>query len=145
MQYIGSYHTELAELSSQVSQVEKENYFNLNEIAQKFSVDPYLTICNWLQQPATLDLLVAWEQLHNQQFNLAAWEKIKSSVGSNSFALSPVAWVSLTQAQGLYLHSRDPKIVLAHPALAMDFTMWISPSYRLKTILEYMLQRSKRS
>ena len=51
-------------------------------------------IVNWFRNKDTIEFLGVWEKLHNPNFNLVEFDKIKSEAGSNRFVLSMIRWIN---------------------------------------------------
>ena len=75
---------------------EKENdYISLTDIARfKDAEATGIIIANWLSTKYTIQFIGAWEQLHNPDFNVMEFHKIKNEAGSNGFILSSSRWIN---------------------------------------------------
>ena len=61
-----------------LTQNEIGEFFSLTDIAKKFNSDnPSTLIVNWMRNKDTVEFLGVWEKLHNEDFNLIEFDKIK--------------------------------------------------------------------
>ena len=123
---------------SVVSNIGKEDYISLTDIAKYQSDDPASVIQNWLRNRDTLEFLGLWEQLNNPDFKLLEFEEFKMESGRNAFTLSPQKWIKTTNAIGLTSKSgRYGGGTFAHKDIAFEFASWISPEFKLYIIKDY--------
>src|SRR3990167_7227157 len=87
----------------QVTIIEKNNedFISLTDMAKFKSYDSGVVISNWLTTKYTIQFMGAWEQLHNPDFNLMEFHKIKNEVGTNGFIVSSSMWIEHTSAIGI--------------------------------------------
>ena len=71
-----------------ILQQRDNDYISLTDMAKYKTYDSGVVISNWLTTKYTMQFLGAWEQLHNQDFNLMEFHKIKNEVGTNGFIVS---------------------------------------------------------
>ena len=85
----------------------EDDYISLTDIAKGFvnseedDRNSDYFILNWLRLGSTVEFLGAWEQIHNLSFNLVGYDRIKSSLTSNTFRLSVKKWLEETTAVGI--------------------------------------------
>ena len=117
----------------------ENDYISLTDIA-KFK-DPEATgvvIANWLSTKYTIQFMGAWEQLHNDNFNVMEFHNIRNDAGSNGFILSSSRWVKSTNAIGIRSSpGRYGGGTFAHKDIAFEFATWISPEFKLYLIKEF--------
>ncbi|MCL5260871.1 MAG: KilA-N domain-containing protein, partial [Gammaproteobacteria bacterium] len=60
-----------------------DDYISLTDIARfKDAEATGIIIANWLSTKYTIQFIGAWEQLHNQNFNVMEFNNIKNEAGS---------------------------------------------------------------
>ena len=79
----------------------------------------------------------------NPNFNCAEFDIIKSQAGLNRFRLSAKEWTEKTNAIGIISKAGRYGGTYAHKDIAFEFTMWISPEFKVYLIREF--QRLKGS
>lgn len=79
----------------------------------------------------------AWEQLHNPNFNLMEFNKIKNEVGTNGFIVSSSMWIKNTNAIGIRSSAGRYGGTFAHKDIAFEFATWLSPEFKLFLIKEF--------
>jgi len=58
----------------------ENEFISLTDIAKRFDADePAGLINNWMRLKDTIELLGAWEALHNVGFNLVEFDKVKTA------------------------------------------------------------------
>ena len=121
-----------------------ENEFvSLTDIAKYKSIQPSITIHNWLRGRDVVEFLGLWEVLHNQDFKLIDFDKFKENAGSNAFVFSIKDWTEKLGAIGLITKSgRYGGGIYAHRDIAFEFASWISAEFKLYIIKDY--QRLKK-
>lgn len=70
-------------------------------------------------------------------FNYGEFAIIKSQTGLNSYKLSVKDWVQKTKAIGLKANTGRYGGTYAHPDIAFEFGMWISPQFKIYLIKEF--------
>ena len=58
------------------------DYLSLTDMAKYKTYDSGVVISNWMATKYTIQFMGAWEQLHNANFNLIEFHKIKNEVGT---------------------------------------------------------------
>ncbi|MFN0077266.1 MAG: KilA-N domain-containing protein [Prosthecobacter sp.] len=94
-------------------------------------------ISDWLRNRNTVEFLGIWETVHNPHFNSGEFAIIRSQAGLNSYKLSVKDWVEKTGAIGLRASAGRYGGTFAHPDLAFEFGMWISPEFKIYLIKEF--------
>lgn len=104
---------------------------NLTALARRLTMgdgNPDTHITNWLTDMNTLEYLGLWEQHNNPRFDTDEYARLRREAVANTFILTPAKWVTGVNAIGMRVNGRQ---VLAHPEVALDFAVWISPTFRL--------------
>jgi len=94
-------------------------------------------ISDWLRNRNTVEFLGIWERVHNPNFNYGEFAIIKSQAGLNSYKLSVKEWVEKTNAVGLKATAGRYGGTYAHKDIAFEFSMWISPEFKVYLIKEF--------
>ena len=94
-------------------------------------------ISDWLRNRNTVEYLGIWESVYNPDFNYGEFAIIKSQAGLNSYKLSVKDWVEKTNAIGLKATTGRYGGTYAHPDIAFEFGMWISPQFKIYLIKEF--------
>ena len=66
----------------------KNEFISLTDIAKYKSIQPSITIHNWLRGRDVVEFLGLWERLHNPDFKLIEFDKFKKDAGSNAYVFS---------------------------------------------------------
>ncbi|MBQ6483018.1 MAG: KilA-N domain-containing protein [Anaerolineaceae bacterium] len=116
----------------------KNEFISLTDIAKYRSIQPSITIHNWLRGRDVVDFLGLWESLHNPDFKLIEFDKFKEDAGTNAFVFSIKDWTEKLGAVGLLTKSgRYGGGIYAHIDIAFEFASWISPEFKLYIIKDY--------
>lgn len=120
------------------------DFISLTDIAKKFNEqDPFILINNWMRLKDTIELLGAWELLHNDNFKPIEFDRLRNEAGLNRFTLSPSRWAQQTNAFGLRIKKgRYDSGTFAHQDLALAFCSWLSPVFHLYVIKEFQRLKS---
>ena len=94
-------------------------------------------ISDWLRNRNTVESLGIWESVYNSNFNYGEFAIIKSHAGLNSYKLSVKEWVEKTNAIGLKATAGRYGGTYAHPEIAFEFGMWISPQFKIYLVKEF--------
>lgn len=94
-------------------------------------------ISDWLRNRNTIEYLGIWESVYNLNFNYGEFAIIKSQVGLNSYKLSVKEWVEKTHAIGIKATAGRYGGTFAHPDIAFEFGMWISPQFKIYLVREF--------
>lgn len=117
---------------------ENENdYISLTDMAKFKGADTGLIISHWLTTKYTIQFMGIWEQMHNKDFNVAEFSKIKNEVGTNGFVVSSSMWIKKTNATGIRSSAGRYGGTYAHKDIAFEFATWISPEFKLYLIKEF--------
>ena len=80
----------------------KNEYISLTDIARYRSIDPRITIHNWLRGRDVVEFLGLWETLYNPKFKRIDFDTFKENAGSNAFVFSIKDWTDKIGAIGLF-------------------------------------------
>ena len=94
-------------------------------------------ISDWLRNRNTVEFLGIWESVFNPDFNSGEFATIRSHAGLNSYKISVKEWVQKTNAIGLKASAGRYGGTFAHPDIAFEFGMWISPEFKIYLIKEF--------
>jgi len=94
-------------------------------------------ISDWLRNRNTVEFLGIWESVFNPAFNYGEFATIKSKAGLNSYRISVREWVEKTNAIGLKSTAGRYGGTYAHPDIAFEFGMWISPEFKIYLVKEF--------
>jgi hypothetical protein len=94
-------------------------------------------IADWLRNRNTVEFLGVWESVHNPDFNYGEFAIIRSQAGLNSYKISVKEWVAKTNAIGLKATAGRYGGTFAHSDIAFEFSMWISPAFKVYLIAEF--------
>jgi hypothetical protein len=119
--------------------VDEKEYISLTDMLKAKDGDFFIS--DWLRNRNTVEYIGIWESVYNPDFNYGEFAIIKSQVGLNSYKLSVKEWVEKTNAIGLKATSGRYGGTYAHPDIAFEFGMWISPQFKIYLIKE--IQRLK--
>ena len=121
----------------------ENEYISLTDIAKYRSLEPRITIHNWLRGRDVVEFLGLWELLHNPDFKRIDFDAFKKDAGSNAYVFSIKDWTEKLGAIGLKTKSgRYGGGIYAHIDIAFEFASWISPEFKLYIIKDY--QRLKK-
>ena len=121
----------------------KNEFISLTDIARYKSIDPRITIHNWLRGRDVVEFLGLWEVLHNPDFKRIEFDAFKEDAGTNAFVFSIKDWSEKLEAIGLFTKSgRYGGGIYAHIDIAFEFASWISPEFKLYIIKDYQRLKS---
>ena len=116
----------------------KNEFISLTDIAKYRSIDPRITIHNWLRGRDVVEFLGLWETLHNPDFKRIEFDTFKENAGTNAFVFSIKDWTDKLGAIGLCTKSgRYGGGIFAHIDIAFEFASWISLEFKLYIIKDY--------
>jgi hypothetical protein len=125
---------------------EQEDYISITDIAKyKNPEAPADIIKNWLRSKNTIELLGLWEKLHNPEFKLVEFDQFKNEAGYNHFVLSPLKWISSTNAIGLQSKSGRYGGTFAHVDIALEFASWVSVEFKFYLIKEFQRLKNQQT
>lgn len=128
---------EVLDTASTVVGLLDQDYISLTDMLK--AEDSDFIISDWLNNRNTVEFLGIWESVHNPDFNYGDFTIIKSQAGLNSYNISAKEWVAKTGAIGLIAKASRHGGTYAHPDIALEFGMWLSPAFKIYLIKE--LQR----
>jgi hypothetical protein len=111
------------------------DYISLTDMLQ--AKDGNFFISDWLRNRNTVEFLGIWESVFNPGFNYGEFAIIKSQAGLNSYKISVSEWVKKTNAIGLKATPGRYGGTFAHPDIAFEFGMWISPEFKIYPVKEF--------
>ena len=121
----------------------KNEFISLTDIARYKSIDPRITIHNWLRGRDVVEFLGLCEILHNPDFKRIDFDTFKEDAGTNAFVFSIKNWSDELGAIGLFTKSgRYGGGIYAHIDIAFEFASWISPEFKLYIIKDYQRLKS---
>ncbi len=111
------------------------DYISLTDMLK--AKDGEFFISDWLRNRNTVEFLGIWESVFNPDFNHGEFATIRSQAGLNSYKLSVMEWVAKTNAIGLRATAGRYGGTFAHPDIAFEFGMWISPEFKIYLVKEF--------
>ena len=84
----------------------ENEFISLTDIAKYRSIQPSITIHNWLRGRDTVEFLGLWESLHNPDFKLIEFDKFKINAGTNAMK----SYNAILITQGLNQPERMQKL-----------------------------------
>jgi hypothetical protein len=111
------------------------DYISLTDMLR--AKDGEFFISDWLRNRNTVEFLGIWESVFNPSFNYGEFAIIKSQAGLNSYKISVKEWVEKTHAIGLKATAGRYGGTFAHPDIAFEFGMWISPEFKIYLVKEF--------
>ena len=110
-------------------------YISLTDMLKAKDGDFFIS--DWLRNRNTVEYLGIWESVYNPHFNYGEFAIIKSLAGLNNYKLSVKEWVEKTNAVGLKAATGRYGGTYAHPDIAFEFGMWISPQFKIYLVKEF--------
>lgn len=111
-------------------------FISLTDIARKFSdAEPSYVVQSWMRSRNTLEFLSLWEKQCNTDFDVNGYKKLLTQLNTGNFTMTPKQWIAQTKAVGLTSKAGKSGGTYAHPLLACEFMMWLSPEYKLNLLL----------
>lgn len=114
---------------------EDGDYISLTDMLRAKDGDFFIS--DWLRNRNTVEFLGVWESIYNPAFNYGEFATIKSQAGLNSYKISVKEWVEKTGAIGLRATAGRYGGTYAHPDIAFEFGMWISPEFKIYLVKEF--------
>lgn len=111
------------------------DYISLTDILKAKDGDFFIS--DWLRNRNTVEFLGIWESVFNPDFNYGEFALIRSQAGLNSYKISVKEWVEKTNAIGLKATPGRYGGTYAHPDIAFEFGMWISPEFKIYLVKEF--------
>ena len=119
----------------------EQEYISLTDMLRAKDGDFFIS--DWLRNRNTVEYLGIWESVYNPNFNYGEFAIIKSQAGLNSYKLSVKEWVEKTNAIGLKATAGRYGGTYAHPDIAFEFGMWISPKFKIYLVKEFQRLKSE--
>jgi hypothetical protein len=119
----------------------QQDYISLTDMLQ--AKEGEFFIADWLRNRNTVEFLGIWESVHNPDFNYGGFATIRSQAGLNRFRISVKEWVAQTNAIGLVASAGRYGGTYAHPDIAFEFGMWISPEFKVYLVKEFRRLKEK--
>lgn len=113
----------------------EDEYISLTDMLRAKEGDFF--VGDWLRNRNTVEFLGVWERVHNPAFNHGEFATIRSQAGLNSYRISVKDWVEKTGAVGLRARPGRYGGTYAHPDIAFEFAMWISPEFKVYLVQEF--------
>ena len=102
------------------------DFISLTDIARyKNPEEPNVVVANWFRNRNTIEYLGVWERLNNPGFKPLEFEGFVNAAGANAFTLSPMKWVTSTNAVGITVKSGRGGGTYAHKDIAFKFAAWV--------------------
>ena len=111
------------------------DYISLTDMLR--AKDGEFFISDWLRNRNTVEFLGIWESVFNPSFNYGEFAIIRSQAGLNRYKISVKEWVEKTHAIGLKATAGRYGGTFAHPDIAFEFGMWISPEFKIYLVKEF--------
>jgi len=111
------------------------DYISLTDMLKAKDGDFFIS--DWLRNRNTVEFLGIWESVFNPGFNYGEFATIRSQAGLNSYKISVKEWVEKTNAIGLKAAPGRYGGTYAHPDIAFEFGMWISPEFKIYLVKEF--------
>jgi len=122
---------------------ERGDYISLTDMLR--AKDGEFFISDWLRNRNTVEFLGIWESVFNPGFNYGEFAIIKSQAGLNSYKISVKEWVEKTNAIGIKATAGRYGGTFAHPDIAFEFGMWISPEFKIYLVKEFRRLKEEES
>ncbi len=111
------------------------DYISLTDMLKAKDGDFFIS--DWLRNRNTVEFLGIWESVFNPDFNYGEFAIIRSQAGLNNYKISVKDWVEKTGAIGLKATAGRYGGTYAHPDIAFEFGMWISPEFKIYLVKEF--------
>ena len=109
-----------------VSKIKQEDFISLTDMARYKNAEyTGKVIQQWLRSSKTIDFLGLWEEIHNPNFKVVAFESIKNQTGSKNFSLSVKDLIAKTNAIGIISKAGRYGGTYAHKDIALEFERWL--------------------
>ena len=119
------------------------DYISLTDMLRAKDGDFFIS--DWLRNRNTVEFLGIWESIYNPAFNYGEFATLKSQAGLNSYKISVKEWVEKTGAIGLKATAGRYGGTYAHPDIAFEFGMWISPEFKIYLVKEFRRLKDEES
>ncbi len=127
-----------------VMRIGDDDYISLTDLARYKNPDaPSDVIKKLLSNYDTIEFLVLWEKLSNDDFNSAEFSQIKNVSAGKSFTMTPRQWCTRVNAKGItYSKGKYSIGTFAHSDIALEFATWIDSLFKLYLIKEFKRLKS---
>ena len=115
--------------------ISQDQYISITDMLKAKDGDFFIS--DWLRNRNTVEFLGIWELVNNPGFNYGEFATIKSQAGLNNYKISVREWVEKTNAIGIQAKAGRYGGTYAHPDIAFEFGMWISPAFKVYLIKEF--------
>ena len=92
-----------------------------------------IRVMDWLRTKKTMDMLFAWESLHNENFNCGEFAAIRDAIGRPApryFKVGVTSWIKRTNAIGLVAWRGRDGGTYGHKDIALEFAGWVNPLFK---------------
>ena len=121
-----------------VLRIDNKEFISLTDLARYANPEePKIPIYAWMRNKDVIAYLGLWEQLNNENFKGHEFETFENQAGKNSFYMSPQKWIKETNAVGIISKSGNNGGTYARSDIALEFTSWLSPEFKLYVIQEF--------
>ena len=120
-----------------ILKINDADYISITDIGKYKTDDTSAVIANWMRNRNTIEFLGIWETLYNPNFKPLEFEGFRKEAGLNAFTLSPLKWVTATNAIGVIVKSGRYGGTFAHKDIAFKFASWISVEFELYIVKEF--------
>ena len=115
-----------------VMRINDEDYISLTDLARYKNADDRLSNYD------TIEFLGLWEELSNENFNLAEFSRIKIEAPKKSFTMTPSKWCTEVNTIGMtYSKGKYSVGTFAHSDIALEFASWIDNLFKIYLIKEF--------
>ena len=129
--------TTISVQGKEIALISKDNdYISLTDIDSAFDGGGS-HIENWMRNRNTVEFLGVWEKVHNPDFNSVEFDGIFAQTGLNRFKLSIKKWTNNTHAIGIKAKTGRYGGTYAHPDIAFNFALWLSPTFQVYIAKEF--------
>ena len=111
------------------------DYISLTDMLRAKDGDFFIS--DWLRNRNTVEFLGIWESVFNPNFNYGEFAVSRNQAGLNRYKISVKEWVEKTNAIGLKATAGRYGGTYAHPDIAFEFGMWISPEFKIYLVKEF--------
>lgn len=110
------------------------SYVSITDIARIFNENPSYVIQSWLRSNNVVEFLKLWEKENNTAFDIDGCDKLIEKMKTATFTLTAKQWIEQTKAIGIKSKQGKNGGTFAHPIIACEFMMCLSPEFKLNVI-----------
>ena len=114
--------------------INSASYVSITDIARIFNANPSYVIQSWLRSNKVVEFLKLWEKENNTDFDINGCNKLIEKMKTTTFTLTAKQWKEQTKAIGIKSKQGKNGGTFAHPIIACEFMMWLSPEFKLNVI-----------